>query len=430
MARQPGAGLTLGLGYGVAVGLLVIFNLGLVIRLVEFRRRFPTLREWDGPIPATWPKVSVIVPCRNEEKGVETAMASLLAQDYPDLEIVTVDDRSEDETGTILDALAARDPRLTALHLTALPEGWLGKNNAMHQGAHRASGSWLLFTDGDVLFEAGALKRSVAFAQAHGLGHFVALPRFVAHGFLERAFVSTFAIALAVKLDPAALCVPRTFAYVGVGAFGLIRRDAYEKIGGHERLAFEVADDLKLGLLLRRGGIAQGCLDSNGMVSVRWQNGLIASLRGLEKNAFAGCEWNTAIAIAAVGLVVSAALLPYLPLVMTAPPWTHPLAAVAAGLPILIVGASARRMSGGSGLEGFLAPLGAVALGGVIAWSTLLAIVRRGIVWRGTFYPLAELRKRCVREFGMSSRDAVGWTPPKPPRRSRFGGSPPSASSR
>ena len=417
MARRSGTGLSFGDAYGLAVGLLVIFNLGLLARLLAFRLNFPTLREWDGPTPASWPKVSVIVPCRNEATGVETAMSSLLAQDYPDLEIVAVDDRSEDETGALLDALAAKDSRLTVLHIKDLPEGWLGKNNALQQGASRASGPWLLFADGDVVFEPAALKRSVSFAEAHGLGHFVALPQFEAHGFLERAFVSTFAIALSIKLDPARLCVPKTWAYVGVGAFGLVRREAWEKIGGHQRLAFEVADDLKLGLLLRRGGIAQGCLTADGMVRVRWQHGLIASLRGLEKNAFAGCEWNTALAVLAVGGVISAALLPYAPLFLALPGWTHPLALIAALVPILLVGASARRLSGGSGLEGLLAPVGAVTLGCVIAWSTLLALVRRGIVWRGTFYPLAELRQRCVREWGMSATNAVGWTPPMRPRR-------------
>ena len=417
MARRSGTDLSFGAAYGLAVGLLVIFNAALLVRLAAFRRNFPTLREWDGPMLQTWPKISVIVPCRNEALGVEKAMSSLLAQDYPNLEIVAVDDRSEDDTGALLDALAAKDPRLTVLHLEDLPAGWLGKNNAVHQGASRASGGWLLFTDGDVVFEPAALKRSVAFAEAHGLGHFVALPQFETHGLLERAFVSTFTIALAIKLNPSRLCVPGTWAYVGVGAFGLVRREAYEKIGGHARLAFEVADDLKLGLLLRRGGVVQGCLTSDGMVRVQWQHGLMATLRGLEKNAFSGFEWNTALAIVAIAGVVGAALLPYLPFFVELPGWTLPLAFIAAALPILLVAASARRLSGGSGLEGLLAPLGAVTLGGVIAWSTLLALVRRGIVWRGTFYPLAELRKHCVREWGMSAKGAVGWTPPARPQR-------------
>jgi hypothetical protein len=409
--------LTLGNAYGVSLGLLILFDLALLVRLRRFRTRFPTLREWDGPMPSSWPKVSVIVPCRNEAGGVEKAMSSLLAQDYPDLEIVAVDDRSEDRTGALLDALAAHDSRLIVLHVETLPEGWLGKNHAMRQGARRASGSWFLFTDGDVVFEPQVLKRSLAFAEGHGLGHFVASPRFVAGGFLERAFISTFAVALGSRLDPAKLTVARSRAFVGVGAFGLVRREAYAMIGGHERLAFEVADDLKLGLLLRRGGIAQGCLDSEGMVSVRWQNGLIACLRGLEKNAFAGCEWRTGIAVLAVTALVVATLLPFAPFVAAVPAWTRPLAFLAAALPVLVVSASARRLAGGTGLEGLLAPLGGLALAGVIAWSTLLTLARGGVVWRGTFYPLGELRRRCVREWGMSATGAVGWNPPSPPRR-------------
>ena len=409
--------MTLETVYGVALGLLIAFNLGLLMRFRAFRQRFPTLRECTEPPLPTWPKVSVIVPCRNEASGVSRAMSSLLAQDYPHLEVVAVNDRSEDETGALLNALALKDPRLTVLHVETLPAGWLGKNNAMRLGAAEARGDWFLFTDGDVVFEADVLRRSVAFAVAQGLGHFVALPTFVAAGFLERAFVSTFAIALGIKLDPTRLCVPKSWAYVGVGAFGLVRREAYERIGGHELLAFEVADDLKLGLLLRRGGVAQGCLDADGMVRVRWQNGLLASLRGLEKNAFAGCEWNTTLAVIAVAGVTTAAVLPYLPLVVTLPAWTHLLALPAAALPILLVGAAARRMSGGTGLEGLVAPIAAVILGGVIACSTLLALGRGGVVWRGTFYPLDELRRRCVREWGMSAENAVGWTPPAAPKR-------------
>ena len=157
---------------------------------------------------------------------------------------------------------------------------------------------------------------------------------------------------------------------------------------------------------------------ADGLVSVRWQNGLLATLRGLEKNAFAGCEWRGSLAVLAVLLVLASTLLPYLPLVLTLAPWTHPLAVIAAGLPLLAVGLSARRVSGGSGLEGCLAPLAALALAAVIAWSTMLTLARGGILWRGTFYPLDQLRKNCVREWSMSTASAVGWTPPNPPNRS------------
>ena len=388
-----------------------------VARLGGFRRGLPTLREWQGPDPDPWPKVSVIVPCRNEGAAVDAAMRSLLSQDYPNLEIVAIDDRSEDDTGALLDALATRDPRLTVVHIDSLPEGWLGKNNAMHQGAARASGDWLLFTDGDVIFEPEALRKSVAFATDRGLGHFVALPHFIANGFLERAFVSTFMIAFSTSLDLGSLHRPRTFAFIGVGAFGLVRRDAYVRIGGHQKLAYEVGDDVKLGFLLRRNGVAQGALDSDRLVSVRWQNGFVATLRGLEKNALAAFEWRWILGLLASALFIFENLAPYLVLGLGAPMAVKIFALAVIAFRSLAISIAARRTAGGSGLEGLAMPLTTFLFPCVIAWSTLLTLAQGGIRWRGTFYPIAELRRRCVSIFSIGTDRVVGWTPPTAPRR-------------
>src|SRR6266511_4835590 len=240
-------------------------------------------------------------PGRDEAAGVERAMRSLLAQDGVELEVVAVDDRSSDGTGAILDGLAAADPRLAVLHVRALPDGWLGKNHACHAGAGRAQGDWLLFTDADVVFAPEALRRAVDAARAHGLGHLAVPPRLVAPGFLERAFVSAFAALLAPLVRIADLRRPGTRAYFGVGAFNLVRRDAYARSGGHLRLPLEVVDDLKLGLLLRRSGVAQGVARSDGLVEVRWHEGFVRSVLGLVKNAFAALEYRPALAAAAAG---------------------------------------------------------------------------------------------------------------------------------
>jgi glycosyltransferase involved in cell wall biosynthesis len=397
----------------VSAGILVLA----VSRLGGFRRRFPTLREWQGPSPDPWPLVSVIVPCRNEGGSVEAAMRSLLAQDYPSLEIVAIDDRSEDATGAILDTLAEKDRRLTVVHVDHLPKGWLGKNSAMHQGAARASGDWLLFTDGDVMFEPDALRKSVAFATDRGLGHFVAFPHFVAEGFLERAFVATFMIAFSTPLDLGSLHRPKTFAFIGVGAFGLVRRDAYLGIGGHERLAYEVGDDVKLGFLLRREGVPQGALDSDRMVRVRWQNGFVATLRGLEKNALAAFEWNWALALLVAAISIFENLAPYLVIALGAPPVMKGFALAIIAFRALAVSIAARKTAGGSGFEGLAMPLTTFLFPCVIGWSTLLTLAQGGIRWRGTFYPIAELRRRCVSVFSIGTDRVVGWTPPDPPRR-------------
>lgn len=371
--------------------------------------RLPTLRNARLPGRSKWPKVSVIVPSRNEEESVEVATKTLLAQDYPDFEIVAVNDRSSDATGRILDQLAASHERLRVVHLTDLPSGWLGKNNAMRQGALKASGEWLLFTDGDVMFEPGALRRAVAVAEHCGLGHFIALPHMVAEGFAERAFISAFIVGFSAKFPLAELARAGSRAFLGVGAFGLVKREAYDSVGGHERLAFEVADDVKLGLILRRSAVPQGCLDSDGLVRVRWQRGFLATLRGLEKNAFAGLEWNTSFAVVASLVLLLLAWAPFVALLCSSDDTIRATGGVALLIQIAMGSASARTVARGSGLEGLFFPMSLSLLALVLLGSTTMALLRGGIVWRGTFYPLSELRRRCVRERDWDHRKAVGW---------------------
>lgn len=375
--------------------------------------RWPTLRAWTPVEPARWPRVSVIVPSRNEAETVERATLSLLSQDYPELEVVAIDDRSTDDTGPILDRLAAADPRLKVVHVRDLPAGWLGKTHAMHLGAAAAAGEWLLFTDGDVIFERDALRRAVAFAEASGLGHFVAFPSMLTSGFLERAFVGgAFGIAFGLITQMHRLHVARSRAFVGVGAFGLVRRAAYDSIGGHSKLRLEVGDDVKLGLILRRSGVPQGALNSGGLVSVKWQNGFLGCILGLEKNGFAGVEWNTAVGVAGVVACFALAWLPWVAVIDAPEATTRAVGVVAVAAQLAIAAGGVRRLAGGSGLEAMALPVAFTGLCVAMARSIALALWRGGIRWRDTFYPLDELRRGCVRERDWDRRNAVGWTPP------------------
>ncbi len=365
------------------------------------------------PAPAgALPAVTVVVPCRNEATGVERAMSSLLAQDLDGLRIVAVDDRSTDSTGELLAALAARDPRLEVVRVAALPDGWLGKNHACHAGAGRARGAWILFTDGDVVFAPDAIRRAVSAALVHGLGHLAVIPRFEAPGLLERAFVTSFAALLAPFVGVRELRRPGTRAFFGVGAFNLVRRDAYERAGGHARLPLEVVDDIKLGLLLRRSGVPQGVADSGGLLSVRWQHGFLPSMLGLVKNAFAALEYRPLRAVAAAAMGVAGGAVPIALLAAGPTPLVRALAAAALGIAILHHAEAARRLSGSSGVEGLLMPLCAVLLSAVVLASAVAAGVRGGVVWRGTHYPLDRVRAGCLREEDLPASGAVGWDGP------------------
>jgi hypothetical protein len=339
-------------------------------------------------------------------------MRSLLAQERVELRVVAVDDRSGDGTGAILDRLAASDPRLEVVHVEALPDGWLGKNHACDAGARRARGEWLLFTDADVVFAPDALRRAVDAARAHGLGHLAAAPRLVAPGLLERAFVTFFTALLAPLVRVADLRRAGTRAYFGVGAFNLVRRDAYERAGGHRRLALEVVDDLKLGLLLRRSGVPQGVAAPGPHVQVRWQHGFAPSVLGLVKNAFAALEYRPAVALAGAA---GAALAGAAPLaILLAGPGVP--ARVLAGLALAIAlahhAAAARHVSGSSGAEALLLPLCALSFSAAVLASAVVAWARGGVVWRGTHYPLERVRAGCLRDADLPASGAVGWDGP------------------
>jgi hypothetical protein len=380
--------------------------------------RLPNLARLPATLPAgtPWPRLSVVVACRNEEIAVRQAISSLLAQDYPALEVVAVDDRSEDATGTILRELAAQHPALRVARIDTLPRGWLGKTHALHRGAAQATGDWILFTDADVLFAPDAVARAMAWAMRDGLGHVVALPHFIAPGLLERAFVSLFGLFFLLHLRVDQLRRPGTAAHVGVGAFNLVRRDHYQAVGGHERVRFDVADDVKLGLVLRRSGARQGCADSGGFVRVRWQRGFVASMRGLLKNFFAGCDYRWRTALRTVILVPLVTTFPLVALALSAwlPPWLGPpsaarlVAASSVVVPMAVHGLAARRLAGGRGYEGLLLPLMGVCLALVALVSAIGATLRRGVIWRGTRYALPDLRAGCVRDADWPSDRALG----------------------
>ena len=379
--------------------------------LVLTGRRAPVLgSEAIAPPPGRrLPKVSVIVPARNEAPHLATALASLFAQQESLGEVIAIDDRSQDGTGAILERLAEQHAALRVLHVESLPAGWLGKNHANHLGAQVARGDYLLFTDADVVFAPGALRSALAYAEHHDLGHLVVAPRLIAPGFLERAFQSTFVIFFCLKFRLWQIRRPRSAGYAGMGAFNLVRRADYQRVGGHRRLAMEVVDDVKLGLILRRSGVRQGLADSGGLVSVRWQAGFLATLRGLLKNAFAGAEWRWSQVLAGVVSIAWIAVFPWAAL-LWAPNTPLRLLALAPILTAITVHAgTARRLARGSGWEGLAYPLTHLAMIAVVLLSATLATARNGIVWRDTRYPLAALRAGCVREADWPVAGAVGW---------------------
>lgn len=338
------------------------------------------------------PKVSVIVPACNEQEAIRRCLESLIRQDYPSLEIITINDRSTDRTGPIMDEVAGTSSRLTVVHVTELPPGWIGKNHANAVGARRAQGQWLLFTDGDVCFAPDCIHRAIAHVEAEGLDHLALFPGLGAAGYWERAACCFFGMMITISLQTWHTRNPlKPRAFCGIGAFNLVRRAAYEAVGTHARLRMEVADDITLGKLLKAGGFVSDVMNGRDHLTVRWQVGLVGIIRGLEKNGFCGADYNLFRMSYATVALAAAAVLPLLGTI-AAPGWTR-IGYAAWLLSQIVALAFAARAQGYSPSIGLAFPVACATLTIALVRSTILTLWRGGIRWRGTFYPLKDLRE-------------------------------------
>jgi glycosyltransferase involved in cell wall biosynthesis len=248
--------------------------------------------------PQRFPRVSVVIPARDEERTIGRTVRAMLAQTYPELEIIVVNDRSTDATGAILESLA--DPRLIVIHGEEPSPGWLGKPWALHQGSGRATGELLLFVDADVIYEPDAMRAVMAYMEAHPAALLSLFPRMVMHGFWEHVIMPNLAFFLLTFMPVWAVnrVQFRLFA-VGGGPGNLAVRADYEAVGGHAALKDAVVDDVALARLMRRSGRRTEVVRADEYVSVRMYEGLREIIDGFTKNAFAVFGYNYGFAIAA-----------------------------------------------------------------------------------------------------------------------------------
>ena len=372
---------------------LAIFLVCLAIaaQLTLGLRRVVRLEEWSAePGSGPWPRVSVIVPARNEQRHIEAALQSLLRLDYPDFEIIAVDDRSTDRTGEILNQLAVESSCLQVMHVLDLPPGWLGKNHALTAGASRATGQWLLFADADISMAPDTLRRAVRYAQSNQLHHLALTPAIVMPTLLLRSMVVTFVTVFCIYFQPWKARDPRSKRSMGVGAFNLIRRIAYWQVGGHEAIRMRPDDDLMLGKLIKSHGFRQEAASGVGLISVPWYGSLREVFVGLEKNAFSGFEYSVATVVAGSAAALLLFVWPFVAVLVThgAAQWLYVATCV-------VLWALCGQIAAWMRLPrrtGLAFPLCAVLLVAIQWRAMLLTLKNRGIRWRDTHYPLDELK--------------------------------------
>jgi cellulose synthase/poly-beta-1,6-N-acetylglucosamine synthase-like glycosyltransferase len=354
--------------------------------------------EWDRR-PSGNSRVTIIVPARNEEDDIERTLTNLLALDYANYEIIAVDDRSTDQTGEIMERVCGAGAhvrgtglaKLTVIHIPGLPVGWLGKTHAMWTAARQATGDWLLFTDADVIFKPDSLRRALAYAENAHADHVVMFPQIIMKTPGERMMIAFFQTLFVFGHRPWKVADPSTQDHMGVGAFNLIRREVYKSVGTYERLRMEVLDDMKLGKVVKEAGFAQRNVFGEDLISLYWARGTWGIVRNLSKNFFAilSFQWPRTL--------LTCVTLAFLNLWPFAGFW---LAHGLARIPFAVALFSLLCIYFGMWLKSpirpyyfFLHPISSTLFIYILIQSTFLTLMRNGVVWRGTKYPLADLKR-------------------------------------
>jgi glycosyltransferase involved in cell wall biosynthesis len=356
--------------------------------------KLPWVKEFAPADDAACQSISLIFAARDEEEKLPSALATLAALDYPHLEIIAVNDRSLDATGRILDEFAAAHQRFRAVHISELPNGWLGKPHALQRAYEASTAEWLLFTDADVRFKPDALRRAIALVKQRNLDHLTLIGDVEMHGFWETTLITFFGLAFHLSTDAYRVSNPNSRAYVGVGAFQLLRRSTYEAIGTHRRLAMEVVDDMKLGKLVKQFGFRSCVTIAQEYVSVRWHAGARNVIRGVTKNFFAAFGYNTAFAAVAVAGMLLLNVIPFIA-VFTGHGWIRLFAAIAVVAALCMHG-SVDVVNRVSPLYALTHPIGALLFCYMIVRSVTVTLWQGGVTWRGTFYSLKELKRGVV----------------------------------
>ncbi len=354
--------------------------------------RTPRLVEADPTLPDPAPSVSVVMAARDEAKRIGPAILSRLADGYPDVEYILVDDRSDDGTARIAREVAGDDARLKILRVEELPEGWLGKVNALRLGLQEGRGEWVAFSDADVSVERGMLARVVATCLREGLDCYTLVPEYRSHSVMVDALWTVFIRVLGLALDDRRVRDPSSKLAVGSGAFTIVRREILDRTPGFEHMRMETADDMALGAMAKEAGGRCSIGTAVGLASVRMYDHVGAFLRGVEKNGSTTgahpVRWTFAILLFAVLDVSPVAAL--VTGIATASPWLI-LVGIATCVFTWVVNIVALYGSSRIWAPALVWPLGTVLFAYGVIRATWLARIRGGVWWRGTFYPLAEL---------------------------------------
>ena len=285
---------------------------GGIIWVLYTRSRQPRLQPISKD-SERMPRVSVIVPARNEAGRIlEKSVGSMVAQDYPAFEVIAVNDRSTDQTGNILRSMSAAIPegRLRVIDGREPAAGWLGKPNALQQGLEASDGEWVLTTDADIVFDPLAVRSAVALGEAGGYDAVTLVPRLDLESFWEKVFMPVFGWFCLLAMPLHRVNDPSRSESIGVGNFFMVRRSVLDEIGGFEPIKSDVAEDLRLAEVLKKGGFRLRIETAPDLIRTRMYSGLAEIWSGFTKNLFSALKFSVAKGVASFIAIIAFGVLP------------------------------------------------------------------------------------------------------------------------
>jgi len=271
--------------------IILVLTWFLIVSLTNLRY---LRRLHSYPAAKIFPRFSVLVPARNEEDNIGKCVSSLLAQDYPDFQVIVLDDNSTDRTWEILQEIAVKDKRLTVLKGKPLPADWLGKHWACHQLAQASDGELLLFVDADTWSQPGMLRCAVAALVGEDAALVSALPRQVIGSWSEILSIPAFYLGMLSGVPLGLTRLQRNpLLFSVLGQFLMFKRSTYEAVGGYASVRQNIVDDIAIGRKVHSMGMAYRLLDGNGQISCRMYRNFDQVWKGLTKSTFASFNFDT-----------------------------------------------------------------------------------------------------------------------------------------
>jgi cellulose synthase/poly-beta-1,6-N-acetylglucosamine synthase-like glycosyltransferase len=360
--------------------------IGMIIYLLFNLKKIKQVKT--QPLIETEPSLAIIIAVRNEEEDLENALQSVCNIHYNNYRIIVVNDRSTDRTADILQGFTARYQKLAVTTITTLPNGWLGKNNALYQGYLSSSEEWMLFTDADIVFHPDAINKALGYATRHQLDHLSILPEAISRSTILNSVLGTFGIILMMHMKPWGAKNPRSKGFAGIGAFNLVRRDAYEKIGTHDRIKLRPDDDMQLGQIIKSVGLKQDVLGGQQYICLEWYKNLREFINGLMKNSFSVSEYKLGQAILNALMVLVCFALPIPAMLIFGSTQIRLMAVVVFMFQVLYMVA----VRPNKWWYALMVPFASFLIVYTTLKSAFLTIRQGGIYWRDSFYSLAMLK--------------------------------------